>query len=64
VGAFCTVSLRGVSVSRVSVMVLGCMGYDVCADDLENIRWQNGHSLEASNLIDVTTTSIAMEYRS
>lgn len=57
-GAFCAVSLRGVSEFRASAMIYGCIGRDVCTDCLENVRWQNGHSREVSTLIDVIITSM------
>ena len=60
-GAFYAVSLRGVSAFMISAIVLGCAGYDICANCLENVRWQSGHSREVSALIDDTTTSIAVE---
>lgn len=59
--AFYAVSLCGISAFIMSAIVLGCVGYDVCANCLENVRWQNGHSREVSTLIDDTITSIAVE---
>ena len=59
-GAFNAVSSRGVSAIRVSAVVSGCMDHDVCADCLENVRWQKGHSRLMSALADDTITSMAV----